>query len=102
MDMVTPDKIAELRECSDKLELGFLSLTARFETIWANSMIDIRQDPPAGEPQANWKRDPKSIFYDFELADNSEKNAFMRRVANHLLLLDLALTGDLIVQCGTP
>jgi hypothetical protein len=76
-DMVTPAKIAELRECSDEVELEFSSLMVRFETIWADSMIDIRQDPV---------ENPKSIFYDFELADSSEKNACMRRVANDLLL----------------
>jgi hypothetical protein len=98
--MVMPAKIAELRECLNELQQEFAGFTARFETIWADSMIDIRQDPQ-GEPQANWKRYPKFIFYDFKLADDSEKNAFMGRVANDLMLQDLALTGNLAVMQDT-
>jgi hypothetical protein len=92
--MITPEKIAELQEQSTKLQQEFAGLTARFDSIWETSSIDIRQDP-RGDPQANWKRDPKSIFYDFEQGDDSERNAFMARVANDLLLRNLQLTGDL-------
>jgi hypothetical protein len=93
-DMITPEKIAELQEQSTELQQEFAGLTARFDSIWETSSIDIRQDP-RGDPQANWKRDPKSIFYDFEQGDDSERNAFMARVANDLLLRNLQLTGDL-------
>jgi hypothetical protein len=41
---------------------------------------------------------PKSIFYNFEQANNSERNAFIGRVANNLLLCELELTGDLSVM----
>jgi hypothetical protein len=43
----------------------FAGLTASFDSIWETSLIDIRQDP-RGDLQANWKQDPKSIFYDLE------------------------------------
>jgi hypothetical protein len=43
--MIMPAKIAELRELSDELQQEFAGITARFETICADSMIDIRQDP---------------------------------------------------------
>jgi hypothetical protein len=53
-DMITPEKIVELQERSTKIQQEFVALTTRFDTIWAGSLIDIRQDP-RGDPQANWK-----------------------------------------------
>jgi hypothetical protein len=39
-EMIMPAKIAELREQSDELQEEFTGLTARFETIWADGLID--------------------------------------------------------------
>jgi hypothetical protein len=95
--MITPGKVAELAEQSTKLQQEFAGLTARFDSIWAGSLIDIRQDP-RGDAQANWKQNHKSIFYYFEQANDSERNAYMARVANNIVLRDLELNGSLSVM----
>jgi hypothetical protein len=55
-DMITPENIAELQEQStDHLQQELAGLTARFETSWACSLIDIRQDhwPEIHKPIGN-------------------------------------------------
>jgi hypothetical protein len=54
--MITPENIAELQEQStDHLQQELAGLTARFETSWACSLIDIRQDhwPEIHKPIGN-------------------------------------------------
>jgi hypothetical protein len=92
--LITPARIAILREELDRLleELG--SLSENIDSFVKESKIDCSEDP-TGQPQGNARSDPKSIFFAYGQATSAVRNAYMIALASDLSLRNFPTTGSL-------
>jgi hypothetical protein len=92
--MVTPARIAEMREESETIHAQLGDLAEKLEALVQDSSIDCAEDP-RGVGQGNAIQDPSSIHFDHTRANAADKNAYLTSLGHDLTIRNLDATGTI-------
>jgi hypothetical protein len=91
--MVTPERIAELWEHSEQIQLQLGNLSEKVDSLADLSKVNCREDP-RGAGQGNAIHDVASIHFDHTRANETDKNTYLMSLAHDLAIQNLDTTGS--------
>jgi hypothetical protein len=92
--MVTPERIAKIREQSETIQLQLGDLAEMMDELADQSKLDCCEDP-RGVGQGNAIHDVASIHFDHTRGSETDKNTYLMSLANDLAIRNLGTTGSI-------
>jgi hypothetical protein len=92
--MVTPERIAEIREQSEQIQLQLGDLAKKLDSLADQLKLDCLEDP-RGSGQGNAIHDVASIHFDTTRGHQTDRNTYLMSLANDLTIRNLDTTGSI-------